>query len=156
MNLPEISIRKPVTTTILMSAILLCGFLGYGTLPVSDLPNVDFPTIQVNASLPGANPETMASAIATPLERQFTTIEGLATADGKLHPVQQAVAEGQAFQCAFCMSGFIMATVGFLNKKPSPTRAELAHGISGNLCRCADYNKILDAMMHASEMMRKA
>ena len=87
---------------------------------------------------------------------KITTVEGLATADGKLHPVQQAVAEGQAFQCAFCMSGFIMSTVGFLNKKPSPTRAELAHGISGNLCRCADYNKILDAMMHASELMRKA
>lgn len=87
---------------------------------------------------------------------KITTIEGLAAPDGKLHPVQQAVAEGQAFQCAFCMSGFIMATAGFLAKKPSPTRAELAHGISGNLCRCADYNKILDAMMHASELMRRA
>jgi aerobic-type carbon monoxide dehydrogenase small subunit (CoxS/CutS family) len=87
---------------------------------------------------------------------KITTIEGLAAPDGKLHPVQQAVAEGQAFQCAFCMSGFIMATAGFLAKKPNPTRAELAHGISGNLCRCADYNKILNAMMHASELMRRA
>ena len=87
---------------------------------------------------------------------KIKTIEGLAGPDGKLHPVQQAVAEGQAFQCAFCMSGFIMATAGFLAKKPNPTRAELAHGISGNLCRCADYNKILNAMMHAGELMRRA
>jgi aerobic-type carbon monoxide dehydrogenase small subunit (CoxS/CutS family) len=70
--------------------------------------------------------------------------------------VQQAVAEGQAFQCAFCMSGFIMATAGFLKTNPKPTRKELAHGISGNLCRCADYNKILNAMMHASELMEKS
>ena len=84
------------------------------------------------------------------------TIEGLAAPDGTLHPVQQAVAEGQAFQCAFCMSGFIMATAGYLEANPNPTRAQLAHGISGNLCRCADYNKILNAMMHASELMRRA
>src|SRR5579862_8790874 len=87
---------------------------------------------------------------------KITTIEGLAAPDGTLHPVQQAVVDGQAFQCAFCMSGFIMATVGFLKVNPNPTRAELAHGISGNLCRCADYNKILNSMMHASELMRSA
>jgi len=87
--------------------------------------------------------------------RKITTIEGLAAADGTLHPVQQAVVDGQAFQCAFCMSGFIMATVGYLKVNPNPTRAELAHGISGNLCRCADYNKILNAMMRASEYTRR-
>src|ERR1700688_554253 len=87
---------------------------------------------------------------------KVTTIEGLAAPDGTLHPVQQAVVDEQAFQCAFCMSGFIMATAGFLKTNPNPTRAELAHGISGNLCRCADYNKILNAMMHASELMRRA
>lgn len=87
---------------------------------------------------------------------RITTIEGLAAADGTLHPVQQAVVDGQAFQCAFCMSGFIMATVGYLKTNPNPTRAELAHGISGNLCRCADYNKILNAMMHASELMGRS
>jgi aerobic-type carbon monoxide dehydrogenase small subunit (CoxS/CutS family) len=54
------------------------------------------------------------------------------------------------------MSGFIMASVGYLQQNPNPTRAELAHGISGNLCRCADYNKILNAMMHASELMRRS
>ena len=87
---------------------------------------------------------------------KITTIEGLAAPDGTLHPVQQAVVDGQAFQCAFCMSGFIMATAGFLKTNPKPTRKELAHGISGNLCRCADYNKILNAMMHASELMEKS
>lgn len=87
---------------------------------------------------------------------KVTTIEGLAASDGTLHPVQQAVVDEQAFQCAFCMSGFIMATAGFLKTNPNPTRSELAHGISGNLCRCADYNKILNAMMHASELMRRS
>jgi aerobic-type carbon monoxide dehydrogenase small subunit (CoxS/CutS family) len=87
---------------------------------------------------------------------KIRTIEGLAAADGTLHPVQQAVVDGQAFQCAFCMSGFVMATVGYLQANPNPTRAELAHGISGNLCRCADYNKILNAMMHAGELMRRS
>src|SRR5579862_1753696 len=87
---------------------------------------------------------------------QITTIEGLAAPDGTLHPVQQAVVDEQAFQCAFCMSGFIMATAGYLKTNPNPTRAQLAHGISGNLCRCADYNKILNAMMRASESMQRA
>ena len=89
-------------------------------------------------------------------DAKITTIEGLAAPDGTLHPVQQAVVDEQAFQCAFCMSGFIMATAGYLKTNPNPTRAELAHGISGNLCRCADYNKILRAMMHASELMRRS
>ena len=86
--------------------------------------------------------------------RKVTTIEGLANDAGKLHPVQQAVVDHQGFQCAFCMSGFIMSAVGFLKQNPNPTRAELAHGISGNLCRCQDYNKIMDSMMHGAEYMR--
>lgn len=88
--------------------------------------------------------------------KKIVSIEGLAAPDGTLHPVQQAVVEGQGFQCAFCMPGFVMATVGYLKVNPSPTRAELAHGISGNLCRCADYNKILDCMMNAADLMRRA
>ena len=88
--------------------------------------------------------------------RRITTIEGLAAADGTLHPVQQGVVEEQGFQCAFCMPGFVMATVGFLKKHPAPTRPELAHGISGNLCRCQDYDKILTAMMRGAELMRQA
>ena len=77
MNIAALFIRRPITTTLLMLAILLFGIIGYRQLPVSDLPNVDFPTIQVSARLPGASPDTMASAVATPLERQFSTIAGL-------------------------------------------------------------------------------
>lgn len=88
--------------------------------------------------------------------KKVVSIEGLAKPDGTLHPVQQAVVEGQGFQCAFCMPGFVMATVGYLKTNPSPTREQLAHGISGNLCRCADYAKILDCMMHAAELSRGA
>ena len=77
MNLPELCIRRPVMTTLVMAAILLFGVIAYRTLPVSDLPPVDFPTISVSASLPGASPETMASSVATPLERQFSTIAGI-------------------------------------------------------------------------------
>jgi aerobic-type carbon monoxide dehydrogenase small subunit (CoxS/CutS family) len=87
--------------------------------------------------------------------RKVVTIEGLAMPDGTLHPVQQAVVDEQGFQCAFCMPGFVIATVGFLKTNPNPTRAELAHGISGNLCRCQDYDKILTAMMKAAEYSRR-
>lgn len=87
--------------------------------------------------------------------KKVLSIEGLASPDGRLHPVQQGVLDEQGFQCAFCMSGFIMATVGFLKVNPNPTRSELAHGISGNLCRCQDYDKILTAMMRGAENMRK-
>ena len=70
-------IRRPVMTTLMMPAILIFGVIAYRLLPVNDLPNVDFPTIQVTAPLPGASPETMASAVATPLENQFSTIAGI-------------------------------------------------------------------------------
>ena len=77
MSIAELFIRRPVATVLVMLAILLFGAIGYRALPVSDLPNVDFPTILVFANLPGASPETMASSVATPLERQFSTIAGL-------------------------------------------------------------------------------
>src|SRR6185295_4776688 len=76
-NVAELFIRRPVATTLVMLAILVAGIGGYALLPVSDLPTVDFPTLQVSASLPGASPETMAAAVATPLEKQFSTIAGL-------------------------------------------------------------------------------
>jgi len=76
-NVAELFIRRPVATTLVMLAILAAGVGGYRLLPVSDLPNVDFPTLAVSASLPGASPETMAAAVATPLEKQFSTIAGL-------------------------------------------------------------------------------
>jgi aerobic-type carbon monoxide dehydrogenase small subunit (CoxS/CutS family) len=87
--------------------------------------------------------------------KNIATIEGLASADGTLHPVQQGVIDEQGFQCAFCMSGFIMTAVGFLKTNPNPTRSELAHGVSGNLCRCQDYDKILNSLMRGAENMRR-
>jgi aerobic-type carbon monoxide dehydrogenase small subunit (CoxS/CutS family) len=87
--------------------------------------------------------------------RKILTIEGLARPDGTLHPVQQGVIDEQGFQCAFCMSGFIMSAVAFLKTNPNPTRLEMAQGLSGNLCRCQDYDKILTAMMRGAENMRK-
>jgi aerobic-type carbon monoxide dehydrogenase small subunit (CoxS/CutS family) len=88
--------------------------------------------------------------------RRVVSIEGLESPDGTLHPVQQAVVDEHGFQCAFCMPGFIMATVGFLKTEPNPTRDQLAHGISGNLCRCQDYDKILTSLMRGAEYMRRA
>ena len=77
MNFTEIFIKRPVMTALVMFGIILFGYAGYQALPVSDLPSVDFPTLQVSATLPGASPETMASAVATPLERQFATVAGI-------------------------------------------------------------------------------
>lgn len=77
MNLSETFILRPVMTTLVMTAFVLFGIFGYTQLPVSELPDVDFPTISVSASLPGASPETMASSVATPLESQFSTIAGI-------------------------------------------------------------------------------
>ena len=88
--------------------------------------------------------------------KKIVTIEGLASADGTLHPVQQGVVSEQGFQCAFCMPGFVMAATGYLKTNPNPTRQELAHGVSGNLCRCQDYDKILTALMRGAEHLRGA
>jgi HAE1 family hydrophobic/amphiphilic exporter-1 len=79
MNLAEPFIRRPVATTLLVLSILIFGIMGYRLLPVNDLPTIDFPTIQVNAGLPGASPETMAASVATPLEKQFSTIAGVSS-----------------------------------------------------------------------------
>ena len=79
MNLPELCIRRPVMTTLLMAALVVFGVAAYPRLPVNELPNVDFPTISISASLPGASPETMASAVATPLEAQLSTIAGISS-----------------------------------------------------------------------------
>ncbi|MBI5190359.1 MAG: efflux RND transporter permease subunit [Nitrospirae bacterium] len=77
MSISDLFIRRPIMTSLVMLAVVIFGIAGYTKLPVSDLPNVDFPTISVSASLPGASPETMASAVATPLEKQFSTIAGI-------------------------------------------------------------------------------
>ncbi len=86
--------------------------------------------------------------------REVTTIEGLAR-DGELHPVQQAFIEQDALQCGFCTSGQIMSLAGFLDKHPQPTEDEVRHAVSGNLCRCGAYLKIVKAGMRAAEMMER-
>lgn len=87
--------------------------------------------------------------------RAITTVEGLEDPDtGELSPVQQAVLEEGGFQCAFCAPGFIMSMTAMLAQNPNPTREEAAHALSGNLCRCADYNKILNCAMRAAELAR--
>jgi len=78
-NISALFIRRPVATTLIQIAIVMFGIMGYRSLPMSDLPTVDFPTVQVNAGLPGANPETMAAAVATPLEKQFAAIAGISS-----------------------------------------------------------------------------
>ena len=87
--------------------------------------------------------------------RSVTTIEGLSRPDGSLHLVQQAVLDEGGFQCAFCAPGFIMSMVAMIERNPSPTRRQAADGLSGNLCRCGDYNKILDCAMKAAEYSRQ-
>src|SRR5438046_4230325 len=77
MNFSEIFIRRPIATSLLMAAIALFGIISYRALPVADLPTVDYPTVNVFASLPGGDPATMAATVASPLERQFTTIAGV-------------------------------------------------------------------------------
>src|SRR5579864_7673761 len=76
-NVSEVFIRRPIATSLIMLGIAGMGIVAYRVLPISDLPNVDFPTLNVNASLPGGDPATMSSAVASPLERQFTTIAGI-------------------------------------------------------------------------------
>ena len=78
MNISEPFIKRPVATSLLMAGVVLMGWLGYLLLPISALPSVDFPTIQVTAQYPGASPDVMASSVTTPLERQFGQISGLA------------------------------------------------------------------------------
>ncbi len=83
--------------------------------------------------------------------REVTTIEGLER-NGEMHPVQQAVMDEGGFQCAFCAPGFVMSMVGMLDRNPNPTREEAAVLLSGNLCRCGDYDKILNTAMRAAEL----
>jgi len=87
--------------------------------------------------------------------KKIVTIEGLAAADGTLHPVQQGVVDEQGFQCAFCAPGFIMSMVAMVKENPNPTREQARHALSGNLCRCGDYNKILNSAMRAAEYSRR-
>ncbi|MEG1525094.1 MAG: (2Fe-2S)-binding protein [Clostridia bacterium] len=82
------------------------------------------------------------------------TIEGLAAQDGTLDPVQQAFLDAGAVQCGFCTPGMVMTTKALLDKNPNPTREEAAKALSGNICRCTGYIKIIDAVMQAAELLR--
>ena len=77
MNISKLFIQRPVATIVLTIALIIFGWVAYKSLPISELPEIDFPTIMVSASLPGADPETMANTVATPLEKQFSAIEGI-------------------------------------------------------------------------------
>lgn len=88
--------------------------------------------------------------------RKVTTIEGLEDGEGNLSPVQQAVYDEGGFQCAFCAPGFIMSMTAMVKDNPQPTRKECADALSGHLCRCGDYNKILNCALKAAEYTRGA
>ena len=85
---------------------------------------------------------------------EVTTIEGLAQ-DGKLHPVQEGFWECHGLQCGYCTPGMILAGVALLKENPKPTRAEICHGLEGNLCRCTGYSHIIDAMQYAARKLQK-
>jgi len=84
----------------------------------------------------------------------ITTIEGLARADGSLHPIQQAMMDAHGFQCAFCSPGFLMSAVALLEENPDPTTAEIREELSGNLCRCTGYQSIVAGVERAVEIMK--
>src|SRR5260370_17126880 len=91
MNISEVCIRRPIATSLLMAALALVGIVAFPLLPVAPLPQVDFPTIQVSATVPGASPETMAATVATPLERQFGQIAGVAQMNSLSSPAPTLV-----------------------------------------------------------------
>lgn len=96
---------------------------------------------------------TVCSCITLAVEAaglEITTIEGLAPSEQELHPVQQAFVEKGAVQCGFCTSGMVLASVHLLENNPNPTEKEIRHGLSGNLCRCTGYNKIVEAIAGAA------
>jgi aerobic-type carbon monoxide dehydrogenase small subunit (CoxS/CutS family) len=105
--------------------------------------------------LDGVNHYSCSVLTHTVRDRAVTTIEGLESPDGTLHPVQRAVVDTGGFQCAFCAPGFIMSMVAMLDENPDPTREEAARALSGNLCRCGDYNKILTSALRAAEYVRR-
>ncbi len=86
--------------------------------------------------------------------REVMTAEGVASPDGTLHPVQEALVEHGGLQCGFCTPGMVMRAVGFLRRNPDPTREDIARGMETNLCRCGTYNRIVDAVEQAARQLR--
>lgn len=93
---------------------------------------------------------TKVSAV---LEKEITTIEGMESPDGSLHPIQQAFVDVGALQCGFCTPGMVLAAYSLLRKRPEPTREQIRKGMQANLCRCTGYQQIIDAVERAAEMM---
>lgn len=89
-------------------------------------------------------------------DQDIQTVEGLADSDGKLHPLQKAFMDHGGTQCGYCTPGLLMTAKFYLQENPNPTRDDLKEALSGNLCRCTGYVKILDSIMAASEEMRSA
>jgi carbon-monoxide dehydrogenase small subunit len=87
--------------------------------------------------------------------KEITTIEGLENADGELHPVQESFLDKGAVQCGFCTAGMVMTTKGFLDKNPNPTEQEIRRALSGNICRCTGYAKIVEAVEDAAKKMQR-
>ena len=86
--------------------------------------------------------------------KEITTIEGLESADGELHPVQESFLDKGAVQCGFCTAGMVMTAKGFLYKNPNPTEPEIRQALSGNICRCTGYAKIVEAVEDAAKKMQ--
>ena len=151
-------------TTLLMAALVIFGAFGYATLPVSELPNVDFPTIAVSAALPGADPETMASAVATPLESQFSTIAGIDSMtssstsglDLDHHPVQarpqSSTARRRTFsprsQTAAAQAAAEHADAAVAAQSESRRHADHVHGAAlRHACRCTKVDKYAETLL---------
>ncbi len=98
--------------------------------------------------LDGRPARSCRTPVSQAVGKKITTIEGLEQ-NGKLHPVQQSFLDHEAFQCAYCTSGMILSAVALLNSTPSPTDAEIAHQMNGNVCRCGTYPRIIAAIRHA-------
>ena len=131
-----------VMTTLIMAAILLFGIFAYRALPVSDLPNVDFPTVVVSATLPGADPDTMASAVATPLERQFSTIAGVDSMQAdKATPLQLAPVGDKAVDLDFA-GGRLSSDAGLVLLKDPDEQLGLTRALAAVLSDSRDARRV--------------
>ncbi|MEI6315318.1 MAG: efflux RND transporter permease subunit, partial [Syntrophus sp. (in: bacteria)] len=125
MNLSALWIRRPIMTSLVMISILFFGIIGYRNLPINDLPQMDYPTIQVSANLPGASPEVMASTVATPLEKKFSTIQGLESmtstnTQGSTSITMQFSLDRNIDAAAQDVNSMISASMGVLPTMPAP------------------------------------
>nr|MBA3922741.1 efflux RND transporter permease subunit [Nostocaceae cyanobacterium] len=148
MNLSELFIRRPVMTTLVMIAIVIFGLMSYTLLPISDLPSVDFPTISVSASLPGANPETMAATVATPLEKQFSSIDGIdsynsTSGQGSTNITLQFKLDRDIRSAAKDVQGAISAAAGQLPPMPRPPTYRRANPTAAPILFVYLYSKTL-------------